>query len=183
MRRRDAWDSGFITGWLKNRKRGAPLKIAPRTTTNKKNKGKKTTASPSVAAMVSQVTASAVVAFATTAIKTESTNWEATDPTSKSKWTRKHSGDASKNTHATYSKPAPKSKYNNWKVEPFKSALARAVEAKLKGLDPQLTSGDIIITGGPIRDRIKSAKAEAEKLGVSSLFYLKDFCRTEEKKF
>ena len=120
MVRRDAWDSGFITGWLKNWKWGAPLKIAPRTTTNKKNKGKKTTASPSVAAMVSQVTASAVVAFATTAIKTESTNWEATDPTSKSKWTRKHSGDASKNTHATYSKPAPKSKYNNWKVEPFK---------------------------------------------------------------
>ena len=54
MGRRDARDSGFITGWSKNRKRGAPLKIAPRTTTNKKKKEKKTTASPSVAAMVSQ---------------------------------------------------------------------------------------------------------------------------------
>ena len=45
MGRRDARGSGFITGCLKNRKRGAPLKIAPQTTTNKKNKGKNTTAS------------------------------------------------------------------------------------------------------------------------------------------
>ena len=37
MVRQDARGSGFITGWLKNQKRGAPLKIAPRTTTNKKN--------------------------------------------------------------------------------------------------------------------------------------------------
>ena len=52
----------------------------------------------------------------------------------------------------------------------------------MKGLDPQLTSGDIIIPGGPIRDRIKSAKAEAEKLGASSLIYLKYLGRTEKTK-
>ena len=60
--------------------------------------------------------------------------------------------------------------------------LACDVEAKLKVLDQQLASGDIIIPGGAIRDRIKSAKVEAEKLGVSSLLYLKDFCCTEKTK-
>ena len=39
MGRRDAWDSGFIARWLKNRKRGAPPRIAPQTTTNKKKWG------------------------------------------------------------------------------------------------------------------------------------------------
>ena len=165
MGRRDAWDSGFITRWLKNRNQGAPLKIAPWTTTDKKKKGKKTTASPSVAAMVSPVTASVAVASATTAVNTASNNGEATSPPSKYKRLRKHSGDASKNTRAPYSKPSPKpttrkSKDNNWKVEPFKSALDRAAEAKLKGLDPQLAAGDIIIPGGTFWDRIKSVKAE-----------------------
>ena len=96
MGRRDAWDahdSGFITRWLKNRKQGAPLKISPRTTTNKKRKGKKTTAYLSVAAMVSLVTASAEVASATIAVNTAITKGEATDPTSKSKQSRKHSGE------------------------------------------------------------------------------------------
>ena len=172
MGRRDAWDSGFITEWLKKQKRGAPLKIAPRTTTNKKNKGNNTTAYPPVAAMVSPVTAYMAVAYATNAVNTASTNGEATDPPSKSKRSRKHSGDASKNTRDTYSKPAPKpttrkSKYNNWKVEPFKSALAGAVKEKLKGLKPKLSAGYIIIPGGTIWDRIKSTKAEGEKMGVS----------------
>ena len=137
--------------------------------------------------MVSPVTASVEVSSATTAVNNASTNGEATAPPSKSKRSRKHSGDASKNTRAPYSNPSPKpttckSKYKNWKVEPFKSALARAVEEKLKGLDPQLVSGDVIIPGGTIRDHIKSVKAEAEKLGVLSLLYLKDFCRTENTK-
>ena len=39
MGRRDTRDSAFITEWLKNRKRSAPLKIYPRTTTNKKKEG------------------------------------------------------------------------------------------------------------------------------------------------
>ena len=170
MGRRDAQESGFVTGWLKNRKRGEPLKISPGTTTNKKNKGKNTTLSPSVAAMVSPVTASAAVISSTTAVNIASTNGEATAPPSKYKRSQKHSGDASKNTRTPYSKPSPKqnirkSKYNNWTVEHFKSALARAVKAKLKGLAPQLASGDIIIQGGTIRYRIKYARAEAEKLG------------------
>ena len=52
----------------------------------------------------------------------------------------------------------------------------------MKVLDPQVASGGIIIPGGDIRDRIKSAKAEAEKLGVLSLLYLKVFCCTEKTK-
>ena len=152
MGSQDARGSGFIPKWLKNRKQGAPLKISPRTTTNKKNKGKKTKASPSVAAMVYLVTASTAVASATTAVNTASNNGEATAPPSKSKLSRKNSGNVSKNTRAPYSNPAPKpttrkSKYNNWRVEPFKSAMACAVEAKLKDLDPQLSSGGIIIPG------------------------------------
>ena len=137
--------------------------------------------------MVSPVTASAAVASTTTAVNTASTNGEATASPSKSKRSRKHSGDASKNTCAPYSKPASKPttrkiKYSNWKVEPFKSALARAVEEKLTGLEPQLSVGDIIIPGGTIRDCIKSIKAEAADMGVSSLLYLKDSCRTEKTK-
>ena len=123
MGRRDAQDSEFITGWLKNRKRGAPLKISPQTTTNKKKKGKKTPASPSVAAMISPVNASTAVASATITINTERTNGEATAPPSKSNRSRKHSGYASKNTRAPYSKPAPKpttrkSKYKVGKLNP-----------------------------------------------------------------
>ena len=78
MGRWDAQDSGFINGWLKNRKRGAPLRIAPQTTTKKKKKGKKTTESQSVVVIVSPVTISADVASDTTAVNTASTNGEAT---------------------------------------------------------------------------------------------------------
>ena len=123
--------------------------------------GKKTTASSSVAVMVSPVTASAVVASATTAVNTVSTNGETTASPSKSKRPWKHSGDASKYTRAPYSNPEPKpttrkTKYNNWKFEPFKSALAHALEAKLKYLELQLASGGVIISGRNIRYRIKN---------------------------
>ena len=56
-------------------------------------------------------------------------------------------------------KPPPKTiplprtvdrKYTNWKQEPAKSALAHAVEAKLKRLDHQLAAGDIIIPDGTL---------------------------------
>ena len=40
--------------------------------------------------------------------------------------------------------------YTNWKQEPVKYALARDVEAKLKGLDPQLSAGEIIIPDGTL---------------------------------
>ena len=56
-------------GWLKNQKWGAPLKISPRTTTDKKKNEKNTIEPLSVAVMVSPVTASSEVASATTAIK------------------------------------------------------------------------------------------------------------------
>ena len=57
--------------------------------------------------------------------------------------------------------------YTNWKQEPAKYALARAVEKKLKVLDPQLAAGEIMITYGTLRDHVKYAKEKAKKRGVS----------------
>ena len=104
------------------------MKISQKITVNKNIKGTHTILSPPLAETIS--TATAFVATAANAAR-----------------------GVSKNSCALYSKPAPKkitrkNKYKNWKVEPFKSALARAVEAKLKGLDPQLAAGEIVIPGG-----------------------------------
>ena len=87
-------------------------------------------------------------------------------------------------------KPPPKTiplprtvdrKYTNWKQEPAKSALACAVEAKLKGLDPQLTAWGIIIPDGTFQDNVRYAKYETKKRRVSSIIYLKYFARGETK--
>ena len=59
--------------------------------------------------------------------------------------------------------------------------MDRADEAKLKGLDPQLAAGEIIIPDGTLRDHVRYAKDEANKRGVSSIIYLKDFARGETK--
>ena len=64
-------------------------------------------------------------------------------------------------------KPPPKTmppprtadrKYINWKQELAKSALARAVEAKPKILDPQLSAGEIIIPDRNLRYHVRYAK-------------------------
>ena len=68
-------------------------------------------------------------------------------------------------------------KYTNWKQEPAKSALARAVEAKLKGLDPQLAAGGIIIPDRNLQDHVRYAGDKANKRGLSSIICLKDFTR------
>ena len=57
--------------------------------------------------------------------------------------------------------------YTNWKQEPAKSALEHAVEAKLKGLDPQLATGEIIIPDGNLQYHVRYTKDEAKKRGVS----------------
>ena len=81
---------------------------------------------------------------------------------------------ATKKTTST--KPPPKTmplpritgrNYTNWKQEPDKSALACSVEAKLKGLDPQLSAGEIIIPDGTLQDHVRYAKNKANKRGVS----------------
>ena len=59
--------------------------------------------------------------------------------------------------------------------------MDRADEAKLKVLDPQLAAGDIIIPDGTLRDHVRYVKDEANKRGVSSIIYLKDFARGETK--
>ena len=41
-------------------------------------------------------------------------------------------------------------KYTNWKQKPSKYAAARVVEEKLKGIDPKLAAGDIIIPDGTL---------------------------------
>ena len=58
----DTRESGFITGWLKNRKQGASLKISQKNTTNKKRKGTHTILSPPLAKKISTATASVTTA-------------------------------------------------------------------------------------------------------------------------
>ena len=72
-------------------------------------------------------------------------------------------------------------KYTNWKHEPAKYLLARAVESKPKGLDPRLAAGDIIIPYGNLQDHVRYAKDKANIRGVSSIIYMKDFTRGETK--
>ena len=148
--RRHARESGCITGWLKNRKRGAPLKIKP---PNKKLKGK---ASP-----ITSAAASTVSAAATTRATAASTTM------------------AKAGTKPPAS-TAPSRKYISWKTEPGKSALVRAVEAKLKGLDPQLAAGVIVIPRQTLDKHIRYAKQAAKKMGGLDTLYLKDFTRKEE---
>ena len=57
-------------------------------------------------------------------------------------------------------------KYTNWKQEPAKYALARAVKAKLKVLDTQLSAGEIIFPDGTLQDHVKYAKNKSKKRGV-----------------
>ena len=78
-------------------------------------------------------------------------------------------------THTKQSHPATLDKYHNRNLDPFKYALARAVEAKLKGLDPQTATGDIVMPVATIHSFVKSAKAVAEKMGKFALLYLDDF--------
>ena len=49
-------------------------------------------------------------------------------------------------------------KYTNWKQETAKSAMARAAEAKLKILYPQLLAGGIIIPDGTLQYHVRYAK-------------------------
>ena len=58
------------------------------------------------------------------------------------------------------------------------------MEAKLKGLDPQTSAGDIVIPAATLISTLKSAKAVTEKKGKLALLYLDDFKRemgTEKK--
>ena len=72
-------------------------------------------------------------------------------------------------------RPDTRNKYQNWKLDTFKSALSCDVEEKLKGLDPQTAVGYIVIPAATILSRVKSAKAVAEKMGKFALLYLDDF--------
>ena len=57
-----------------------------------------------------------------------------------------------------------------------------SVEAKVRGLDPQLAAGETIIPCGTLRDHVKYATEEAKKKGVSAIVYLSDFERSKETK-
>ena len=91
---------------------------------------------------------------------------------------QKHSGDASKNTRAPYSYPAPKqntreSKYDNWKVEPFKSAPARAVEIKIERPQPTISIGRYYPSGRGLFELVfKYTKGRSREAGsvVNALF-------------
>lgn len=51
--------------------------------------------------------------------------------------------------------------YSDWTSEPFKSALNRAVIAKMQGLEPQLAVGEVIIPQSTLRRAV--GKFEKEK--------------------
>ena len=72
-------------------------------------------------------------------------------------------------------------KYTNWKQDPTKSALARDVEAKLKGIGRQLSAGEIIIPDGTLQDHVRYTKDKAKKRGVQLIIYLKYFAQGETK--
>lgn len=189
--------NGLITGWMPNRKRGAPLKIKPAASKTKKKKkktqGTTSSARPNTAALTntnastapnaaSTSTASAsadVAAPSTGKSKRGASVAAATAPsTGKSKRGRKHSAKASKSAQP-YPK-AIKRPYTNWNVNPFKSALDRAVNATLKGLNGQEAAGDILIPPSTLRRRIKEAEEAAAKKGKDAVVYLDEFRRGEK---
>ena len=57
--------------------------------------------------------------------------------------------------------------YNNCKQDPDTSVIDRAVNTKLKRLDPQLAVGEVIIPDGTFLDHVRYTKDEAKKRGVS----------------
>ena len=138
MQRSSARQKGLITGFLKNRKRGAPLK-------NKANLPKKkwmtrtspkaspTPTSTTTVTITTTPTSTTTVTTTTTTDAASSANAAGTAAatTSQSKLLQKHSAATSKVTPPT---PATRGKYKNWRVEPYKSALAHAIKANLKGL-------------------------------------------------
>lgn len=183
---------GLITGWMKNRKRGAPLKITPSAASLKKKKKKKSACAKAAArdaAIITEATTDmAVTAMNASASKPKASAASATPPGKSTTGQRKHSAAASKPARSPYAKSTPpepkklesKRNYYNWSVEPFKSALARAVEAKLRGGDSQLAAGDVIIPPATLRRRVKEVKQAAAEEGKDSIIYLKDFQRQKE---
>ena len=101
------------------------------------------------------------------------------------KWTRKDKAptkSAAASTATTKKPPATKpppttmppprttdSNYINWKQDPVRSALARDVEEKLKGLDTQLAEVDIIIPDKTLRDHVMYIKYKVKKSGCHQL--------------
>mmetsp|Transcript_8725 Transcript_8725/g.18452 ORF Transcript_8725/g.18452 Transcript_8725/m.18452 type:complete len:656 (+) Transcript_8725:167-2134(+) len=75
----------------------------------------------------------------------------------------------------TSRRTAPRGKYTNWNAEPYKSALARAIEAELRGLDGQTAAGAITIPRGTLQGRLKQVKAAAAEKGGDPVLYINDF--------
>ena len=62
-------------------------------------------------------------------------------------------------------------KYRNWRVEPYKSTLARAVAAKLQDMAPQTAAGNTIIPRAALRDHVWDVK----KNQCNDMGYLKGY--------
>ena len=175
MQRKAARDAGHITGWLKNRKRGAPKKTQP--PPRKKKKGTKKIASKKTAAPTSVAVAAAAVV---------DLSGDAPSPNADNAATNAATNAAVSSTSTSSSKrkaepsKAPRGQYKNWSIEPYASAMARAIEASLKGLDPQQAAGTIVIPPGTLRKRVKDAKAEAEKGKEGDTLYLDQFQRQKK---
>lgn len=162
MQRKVARDAGHITGWLKNRKRGAPKKTQP-PPQKKKKKSAKTAAAKKTAthASVATAAAAAIVDLSGDAAGTTS------PPNADTAAANAAASSASASTSNSKKKAEPskpsRGQYKNWSTEPYASAMSRAIEASLKGLDPQEAAGEIVIPMATLRKRVKDAKAEAKK--------------------
>jgi hypothetical protein len=99
----------------------------------------------------------------------------AAKPSSRPSKARQHSKVASSASRSLYAKdtkdtsPVKRKQrsrgiYKNWTKEPYASALSRAVNAHLKGLDPQLAAGEVIIPPSTLRDAVR--KHENEKAAL-----------------
>ena len=116
---------------MKNCKQGASLKDTAKQINNKKKSKANNTKVAAFEAATVAVPASEEIdrTWTTKAINS------AVASSSKSKWAHKHSAAAFKVARSSYSKPPSKTahgRYYNWNADPCKSALTRAVEAKLE---------------------------------------------------
>ena len=113
VQRTEERTKGLITGWMKNRKRGALLKITPSAASLKKKKKKKKNsacakAAARDAAIITEATTDmAVTAMNASASKTKASAASATPPGKSTTGQRKHSAAASKPARSPYAKLTP----------------------------------------------------------------------------
>jgi hypothetical protein len=167
--RRVAREMGLISGFFKKKtkSKGRPKNTMFMNSLPKKKKKSITPAASPANPVTIDLTTNLSLSLAASA-----------KPSSRPSKTRPHSTVASSASRHLYKKgkdtkdtlPAKKNRsrgiYINWKKEPNKSALSRAVTAHLKGDDYQLVAGGIYIPPATFRDAIRNAKKAKADLAL-----------------